>query len=96
MLEEDEEPSVEALQQQLGLAAKSFMATLPGDEFRAIFKLAQRSEIYAIGGLDYLEAAVGYDEVALTGKEIIAILMLALEAKLKGLPPRLCAVPTKH
>ena len=68
-------------------------ATIPGDEFRAIYDLATRSKLFDLSGLEHLLEIYHRDEVDLDGNDLRILLMLASQAKRGRLKPRLRVVP---
>jgi len=74
-------------------AANCADATLPGDQFRAIYDLATRSKLFDLSGLEHLLEIYYQDEVDLDGNDLRILLMLASQAKRGRLKPRLRLVP---
>ena len=70
----------EFLQKHIERAACCTSATLPGDEFREILKLATRRKTFAILGLDHLLQMRDQHEVKLLGHELRSLLVLASKA----------------
>jgi len=70
----------EFLQKHIERAACCTSATLPGDEFREILKLATRRKTFAILGLDHLLQKRHLYEVKLSGQELRSLLFLAIKA----------------
>ena len=68
-------------------------ATLPGDQFRAIYDMATRSKLFDLSGLEQLLEIYHLDEVDLDGNDLRILLMLASQAKRGRLKPRLRVVP---
>ena len=68
-------------------------ATMPGDEFRAIYDLATRSKLFDLSGLEHLLEIYHQNEVHLDGNDLRILLMLASQAKRGRLKPRLRVVP---
>ena len=68
-------------------------ATIPGDEFRAIYDLATRSKLFDLFGTEHLREVYHQDEVNLDGDDLRILLMLASQAKRGRLKPRLRVVP---
>ena len=68
-------------------------ATMPGDEFRAIYDLATRSKLFDLFGTEHLREGYHQDEVNLDGNDLRILLMLASQAKRGRLKPRLRVVP---
>jgi hypothetical protein len=84
------------LEQQMMRAAYCANTIVTGDEFRLIYALAKRARAYDVAQLGHLESVVHKDEVRLDGKEFRVLLMLALEATRKQLPPRPHAARVTH
>jgi hypothetical protein len=84
------------LEQQIMRAAYCANAIVTGGEFRLIHALAKRAQAYDIAQLGHLETLIDRDEVRLDGKEFRVLLMLALEAKRKQIPPPPRSRRTKH
>ena len=74
------EITCEFLQKHFERAAYCTSATLPGDEFRQILKLATRQKTFAVLGLDHLLQMRDLQEVKLLGHEIRSLLYLASKA----------------
>ena len=74
------EITCEFLQKHIERAACCTSATLPGDEFREILKLATRRKTFAILGLDHLLQMRDHHEVKLLGHELRSLLVLASKA----------------
>ena len=70
----------EFLQKSIERAAYCTTATLPGDAFRAILKLATRQNAFAVLGLDHLLQKRHLHEVNLSGHELRCLLFLAIKA----------------
>ena len=68
-------------------------ATIPGDQFRAIYDLATRSKLFDLFGTEHLREVYHQDEVNLDGNDLRILLMLASQAKRGRLKPRLRVVP---
>ena len=88
-MNEADKLTVEKLVTQLGCAMYCTRLTIPGRQFRALFDLAKRVQAFENSYLGHLDTALDRKEVRLTGREIRMLLMLALQAKHEGLPPRL-------
>ena len=74
------ELTCEFLQKHMERAAHSVGATIPGDEFREILKLAMRNKAFAISKLNHLHGLIGQHEVKLAGHDLRVLLMLASKA----------------
>ena len=74
------EITCEFLQKHMERAAYCTSATLPGDEFREILKLATRRKTFAVLGLHHLLQMRDQDEVTLLGHELRSLLVLASKA----------------
>ena len=74
------EITCEFLQKHMERAAYCTSATLPGDEFREILKLATRRKTFAVLGLHHLLQMRDRDEVTLLGHELRSLLVLASKA----------------
>jgi len=70
----------ECLQKHIERAAYCTSATLSGDEFREILKLATRRKTFAVLGLHHLLQMRDRDEVTLLGHELRSLLVLASKA----------------
>jgi len=70
----------EFLQKHMGRAADCTSATLSGDEFREILKLATRRKTFAVLGLDHLLQMRDRHRVMLLGHELRSLLVLASKA----------------
>ena len=70
----------EFLQKHIERAAYCTSATLSGDEFREILKLATRRKAFAVLGLDHLLNMRDQHEVKLLGHELRSLLVLASKA----------------
>ena len=70
----------EFLQKHMERALDCTSATLSGDEFREILKLATRRKTFAVLGLDHLLQMRDRDEVQLLGHELRSLLLLASKA----------------
>jgi len=70
----------EFLQRHIERAAHCTSATLPGDEFREILKLATRRKTFRVLGLDHLLQMRDQHEVKLLGHELRSLLVLASKA----------------
>jgi hypothetical protein len=70
----------EFLQKHIERAANCASATLPGDEFRQILKLATRRKTFRVLGLDHLLQMRDQHEVKLLGHELRSLLVLASRA----------------
>ena len=68
-------------------------ATVPGDQFRAIYDLATRSKEFDLSGLEHLLEIYHQENVDLDGNDLRILLMLASQAKRGRLKPRLRLVP---
>ena len=80
----------------VGLTARAAYcenATIPGNQFRAIYDLATRSKAFDLSGLDNLLEIYHQDEIDLDGNDLRILLMLASQAKRGRLKPRLKVVP---
>ena len=82
----------EWLAERTARAAYCANATIPGDQFRAIYDLATRSKAFDLSGLEQLREIYHQDEVDLDGNDLRILLMLASRAKRGGLKPRLRVV----
>jgi len=74
------EITCEFLQKSIERAAYCTTATLPGDAFREILKLATRQKAFAVLGLDHLLQKRHLYEVKLSGQELRSLLFLAIKA----------------
>ena len=70
----------ECLQKHIERAAYCTSATLSGDEFREILKLATRRKTFAVLGLGHLLQMRDQHEVKLLGHELRSLLVLASKA----------------
>jgi hypothetical protein len=70
----------EFLQKHIERAAYCTSATLSGDEFREILKLATRRKTFAVLGLGHLLQMRDQHEVKLLGHELRSLLVLASKA----------------
>ena len=74
------EITCEFLQKHIERAAYCTSATLSGDDFREIVKLATRRKTFAVLGLDHLLQMRDRHEVKLLGHELRSLLVLASKA----------------
>ena len=74
------EITCECLQKHIERAAYCTSATLSGDEFREILKLATRRKTFAVLGLNHLLQMRDQSEVQLLGHELRSLLVLASKA----------------
>jgi hypothetical protein len=74
------EITCEFLQKSIERAAYCTTATLPGDAFREILKLAIRQKAFAVLRLDHLLQKRHLHEVTLSGHELRSLLFLAIKA----------------
>ena len=74
------EITCEFLQKHMERAAYCTSATLSGDDFREILKLATRRKTFAVLGLHHLLQMRDRDEVTLLGLELRSLLVLASKA----------------
>ena len=74
------EITCEFLQKHMERAAYCTSATLPGDEFREILKLATRRKTFRVLGLNHLLQMRDQHEVTLLGHELRSLLVLASKA----------------
>ena len=74
------EITCEFLQKHIERAAYCTSATLSGDEFRQILKLATHRKTFAALGLDHLLQMRDQHEVKLLGHELRSLLVLASKA----------------
>ena len=74
------EITCEFLQKHMERAAYCTSATLSGDDFREILKLATRRKTFAVLGLHHLLQMRDRDEVTLLGHELRSLLVLASKA----------------
>ena len=74
------EITCEFLQKHIERAAYCTSATLSGDDFREILKLATRRKTFAVLGLHHLLQMRDRDEVTLLGHELRSLLVLASKA----------------
>jgi hypothetical protein len=74
------EITCEFLQKHMERAARCTSATLAGDEFREILRLATRRKTFAVLGLGHLLQMRDQDEVQLLGHELRSLLVLASKA----------------
>jgi hypothetical protein len=74
------EITCEFLQKSMERAAYCTSATLPGDEFRQILKLATRRKTFAVLRLNHLLRMRDRQEVKLLGHELRSLLVLASKA----------------
>ena len=81
--------SIGMLETQLRRASYCARAAIPGEQFRAILSYAMRVKNYDISGLRHFGKVADDEQVELSGTEIKLLLCLAIEAKRRGLPPRL-------
>ena len=70
----------ECLQKHIERAAYCTSATLTGDDFREILKLARRRKAFAVLQLHHLLQMRDQDEVTLLGHELRSLLVLASKA----------------
>ena len=70
----------EFLQKHIERAAYCTSATLSGDEFREILKLATRRKTFAVLGLGHLLQMRDQHEVKLLGHELRSLLVMASKA----------------